>query len=222
MALVTVLDSVNQFLNRVHGHFIDGKNQVSEDNDRINIINPANKQVITTIADGHLADVELAVNSSHQAFKSSWGKMSPYERGVKLNALADLIEQNAEELAQLETLSSGKLIQLSRHLEVAQSVVFLRYFAGWATKIHGQTMQTSLPSAPDKAFTAFTIRQPIGVVAGIVPWNFSLMIGIWKLGSALCTGCSIVLKPSEFTSLSLLRLAELVIEAGIPQVQLMW
>ena len=216
MTVVTVLPEVQTFLDRQHGHFIAGESFTSSSSTRLEIINPANKQVISTISEGTADDVEQAVQSSQDAFKNAWGKMSPYERGVKLNALADLIEKYGEELAQLETLSCGKLIQISRHLEVAQSVVFLRYFAGWTTKIQGQTMQTSLPSAPDKAFTAFTLRQPVGVVAGIVPWNFSVMIGIWKIGSALSTGCSIILKPSEFTSLSLLRLAEIAIEAGIP------
>ncbi|HGW3983798.1 TPA: NAD-dependent phenylacetaldehyde dehydrogenase [Acinetobacter baumannii] len=216
MSEVKILQSVQQFMARQHGHFIDGKLVVAELLDKVDIVNPSTEQVVAQISIGSQQEVESAVKSAEHAFQNAWAETTPYERGVKLNKLADLIEQYGEELAQLETLSTGKLINISRHLEVAQSVIFLRYFAGWATKINGQTMQPSIPSMQGEKYTAFTLRQPIGVVAGIVPWNFSLMIGVWKIGSALTTGCTIVLKPSEFASLSLLRLAELAIEAGIP------
>lgn len=216
MSEVQILESVQQFMARQHGHFINGKLVAAELLDKVDIVNPSTEQVVAQISVGSQQDVENAVKSAEHAFQNAWAETTPYERGVKLNKLADLIEQHGEELAQLETLSTGKLINISRHLEVAQSVIFLRYFAGWATKINGQTMQPSIPSMQGEKYTAFTLRQPIGVVAGIVPWNFSLMIGVWKIGSALTTGCTIVLKPSEFASLSLLRLAELAIEAGIP------
>ncbi|MCE7534157.1 NAD-dependent phenylacetaldehyde dehydrogenase [Acinetobacter nosocomialis] len=216
MSEVQILQSVQQFMARQHGHFIDGKLVAAELLDKVDIVNPSTEQVVAQISIGSQQDVEIAVKSAEHAFQNAWAETTPYERGVKLNKLADLIEQYGEELAQLESLSTGKLINISRHLEVAQSVIFLRYFAGWATKINGQTMQPSIPSMQGEKYTAFTLRQPVGVVAGIVPWNFSLMIGVWKIGSALTTGCTIVLKPSEFASLSLLRLAELAIEAGIP------
>ncbi len=216
MSEVQILQNVQQFMARQHGHFIDGKLVAAELLDKVDIVNPSTEQVVAQISIGSQQDVESAVKSAEHAFQNAWAETTPYERGVKLNKLADLIEQHGEELAQLETLSTGKLINISRHLEVAQSVIFLRYFAGWATKINGQTMQPSIPSMQGEKYTAFTLRQPIGVVAGIVPWNFSLMIGVWKIGSALTTGCTIVLKPSELASLSLLRLAELAIEAGIP------
>ncbi|MBJ9953158.1 MULTISPECIES: aldehyde dehydrogenase family protein [unclassified Acinetobacter] len=216
MSEVKILKSVETFLQRQHGHFIHGRH-FEVDRQRLALINPATEQTLAHIAIGNQQDVDKAVHSAQDAFINAWANTSPYERGQKLNKLADMIELYAEELAQLETLTTGKLIHLARHLEVAQSAVFLRYFAGWATKIHGQTMQPSLPSMNGEKYTAYTIRQPVGVVAGIVPWNFSLMIGCWKIGSALTTGCTIVLKPSEFTTLSLLRVAELAIEAGIPQ-----
>lgn len=215
MAEVQLLDGVTDFIQRKHGHFIDGQSVTSQGQEQIAQVNPATEQVFTQIARGNAMDVDQAVQSSQQAFAGAWAKTTPYQRGVQLNKLADLIEQHSEELAQLESLSTGKLIQISRHLELAQSVVFLRYFAGWATKINGQSMQPSIPSMQGEQYFAYTMRQAVGVVAGIVPWNFALMIGIWKLGSALCTGCTVVLKPSEYSSLSLLRLAELVIEAGI-------
>ncbi|GAA5016241.1 NAD-dependent phenylacetaldehyde dehydrogenase [Acinetobacter puyangensis] len=217
MSEITILASVQQFLQRQHGHFIDGVQKTSLNTQRFELINPATEQTISSISIGDQNDVDHAVQSAHQAFKQQWASISPYEKGVLLNKLADLVEQYAEELAQLETLNSGKMINISRHLEVAQSVIFLRYFAGWATKISGKTMRPSLPSMHGEKYTAFTLRQPVGVVAGIVPWNFSLMIGIWKIASALTTGCTIVLKPSEYTPLSLLRLAEIAIEAGIPK-----
>ena len=192
MSEVQILESVQQFMARQHGHFIDGKLIDAEHSDKVDIVNPSTEQVVAQISVGSQQDVESAVKSAEHAFQNAWAETTPYERGVKLNKLADLIEQYGEELAQLETLSTGKLINISRHLEVAQSVIFLRYFAGWATKINGQTMQPSIPSMQGEKYTAFTLRQPVGVVAGIV------------------------LKPSEFASLSLLRLAELAIEAGIP------
>ncbi len=216
MSDVQILESVQQFMVRQHGHFIHAEHVAAESAERIDLINPATEQAVASIAVGSLNDVEKAVKSAHDAFHHAWANTSPYERGLKLNKLADLIEEHAEELAQLETLTTGKLINISRHLEVAQTVIFLRYFAGWSTKINGQTMQPSIPSVQGEKYTAYTMRQPIGVVAGIVPWNFALMIGAWKIGSALTTGCTVVLKPSEFSSLSLLRLAELAIDAGIP------
>lgn len=217
MSQVQVLPAVTAFLQRDHGHFINGKMIQADGPTKIDIVNPATEAVISQISLGNHIDVDKAVISAHQAFKTSWAVTTPYERGQKLLKLADLMEKYGEELAQLESLSTGKLINLARHLEVQQSVIFMRYFAGWATKITGKTMQPSLPSMQGEMYTAFTLRQPVGVVAGIVPWNFSLMIGVWKLASALCTGCTIVLKPSEFASLSLLRLAELSVEAGIPE-----
>ncbi|EJO35867.1 MULTISPECIES: aldehyde dehydrogenase family protein [Acinetobacter] len=216
MSDVQILESVQQFMARQHGHFIHAEHVSAESAERIELVNPATEQVVASIVSGSLGDVEKAVNSAYDAFQHAWANTSPYERGLKLNKLADLVEEHAEELAQLETLTTGKLINISRHLEAAQTAVFLRYFAGWATKINGQTMQPSIPSMNGEKYTAFTMRQPVGVVAGIVPWNFALMIGAWKIGSALTTGCTIVLKPSEFAALSLLRLAELAIEAGIP------
>ncbi len=162
------------------------------------------------------AQIDAAVNAARRAFTGSWAATLPYQRGAILNRFADLIEAHGEELAQLETLCSGKSIHLSRMFEVGQSAIFLRYYAGWATKINGETMSPSFPSLMGEQYAAFTRREPVGVVAGIVPWNFSVMIGVWKIAAALTTGCTLVLKPSEFTPLTLLRLAELAIEAGVP------
>ena len=213
---IALLPSVVAFLGRDHSNFIDGALQISASDQRIGVVDPSTGETIAHLRDAQAHDVNLAVASASAAFKGAWAQVSPYQRGVALNRLADLIEARGEELAQLETVSSGKSINLSRHIEVGQSVIFLRYFAGWATKISGETLTPSFPSMDGEQYTAYTLREPLGVVAAIVPWNFSLMIGVWKLGAALATGCTVVLKPSEYTPLSLLRLAELAIEAGIP------
>ncbi|WP_062380615.1 aldehyde dehydrogenase family protein [Pseudomonas abietaniphila] len=213
---IALLPSVVAFLARDHSNFIDGAAHTSASTRRIGVVDPGTGETVAQLRDAQAEDVNLAVDSARAAFKGAWAHVTPYQRGVLLNRLADLIEANGEELAQLETLSSGKSINLSRHIEVDQSAVFLRYFAGWATKIGGQTMTPSFPSMAGEQYSAYTLREPVGVVAAIVPWNFSLMIGVWKLGAALTTGCTVVLKPSEYTPLSLLRLAELAIEAGIP------
>lgn len=216
MSDINLLESTHNFLKRPHGHFINGENRYLASALTFDVVNPATEEVISSFHNASEQDVEDAVNSAQAAFKGSWKKTSPYDKGVFLNKFADLIEEHSEELAQLESLCSGKSIQLSRFLEIQQSVVFLRYFAGWTTKINGETIAPSLPSMQGEEYSAFTRRDPVGVVVGIIPWNFSVMIACWKIGSALCTGCTIVIKPSEFTPITLLRMAELAKEAGIP------
>ncbi|WP_136476085.1 aldehyde dehydrogenase family protein [Pseudomonas sp. DG56-2] len=216
MSEVALLDSVVTFLAKPLGSFIDGVTTVDKQAAVTEVINPTTEQPIARVSDATPAQVDAAVAAASRAFKGSWAQTSPYQRGVLLNKLADTIELHGEELAQLEALNSGKSINVARGLEVAQSAVFLRYFAGWTTKITGESITPSLPSMNGEQYTAFTRREPLGVVAGIVPWNFPLMIAVWKLGSALATGCTIVLKPSEFSPLSLLRLVELTKDVGIP------
>lgn len=214
MSDIQLLDSTKAFIARHHGHFINGQTLSSGTGDSIALVNPATEETVTHVAAASAQEVNQAVDAAAQTFKGEWGNTSPYMRGVILNKLADLIEANGEEIAQLETISSGKSIHLSRMFEVQQSAMFLRFFAGWSTKIYGETMTPSFPSMQGEEYTAFTRREPIGVVGGILPWNFSVMIACWKIGAALCTGCSVVLKPSEFTPLTILRLAELAKEAG--------
>ncbi|MFM0277773.1 aldehyde dehydrogenase family protein [Paraburkholderia sediminicola] len=216
MANISLLPAVQAFMARRHGQFIDGNATADSATATIEVVNPSSKEVITAVHQASDADVEQAVKSAHDAFKGTWHATSPARRGELLNRLADLMQENREELAQIESLCSGKLIGLSRAFEIDYSIAFLRYYAGWATKIQGRTMSLSLPSAQGEQYTGFTLRQPLGVVAGIVPWNFSVMIAVWKFGSALACGCTAVIKPSEFTPLTMLRVAELAIEAGIP------
>ncbi|TCK04803.1 aldehyde dehydrogenase family protein [Marinobacterium mangrovicola] len=216
MSQIEILDSVKAYLLREHGQFIAGEASRASDTAKIDLIDPATEQPLAQVASASTAELDAAVASAKRAFKGEWAQKTPYERGQLINRFADLIEANGEELAQLETLCSGKSIHLSRMLEVQQSAMSLRYYAGWATKIAGETLTPSFPSMQGERYSAMTRREPVGVVAGIIPWNFSVMIANWKIGAALATGCTIVLKPSEFTPLTLLRLAELAIEAGIP------
>lgn len=215
MSDIALLPSVSQFLGRDHGLYIDGGYVACSTTAKLKVINPANGEVIAQVSDAGQSDIDCAVNSANFGFKI-WSKTSPAARAAVLFKLADLLEQNREELAQIETCQSGKIIHIARAFEVDQAAHFLRYYAGWATKITGETITPSLPSFAGERYTAFTLREPVGVVVGIVPWNFSTMIAIWKLASALTTGCSIIIKPSEFTPLTILRIAELASEAGLP------
>ncbi|SFU69880.1 aldehyde dehydrogenase family protein [Xenorhabdus koppenhoeferi] len=216
MSEIHLLESVAAFLQRSHGHYINGISVLGQGNTTFPIVNPASGETIATVNQGGDAEIDQAMQAASNAFHGIWEQTSPMERGNCLNRLADLLQKNSEELAQLESLCSGKPIQLSRMLDVGASADYLRYFAGWSSKISGETLNVSLPSFKGEKYTAFTRRKPVGVVVGIIPWNFSIMISIWKLGAALASGCTIVLKPSEYTPLTMLRVAELAKEAGIP------
>ncbi|UQI33768.1 aldehyde dehydrogenase family protein [Pseudomonas bijieensis] len=215
MSDIALLPQVQAFLDRHHALFIDGGYVESQGSQTLNVVNPATGQVIAQVSDATASAIDVAVQSSRRGFEQ-WSQTAPAVRGHVLLKLADLLERNREELAQIETCQSGKIIHISRAFEVDQAAHFLRYYAGWATKINGETITPSLPSFTGERYTAFTLREPVGVVVGIVPWNFSTMIAIWKLASALVTGCSVIIKPSEFTPLTILRIAELAIEAGLP------
>ncbi|MEA1030491.1 aldehyde dehydrogenase family protein [Pseudomonas sp. N-137] len=215
MSDIALLPQVEAFLARHHALFIDGRYVQSQSAQTLDVVNPATGQVIAQVSEASPGDIDAAVESARRGFKQ-WSALAPAVRGHVLLKLADLLERHREELAQIETCQSGKIIQISRAFEVDQAAHFLRYYAGWATKISGQTITPSLPSFAGERYTAFTLREPVGVVVGIVPWNFSTMIAIWKLASALVTGCSIIIKPSEFTPLTILRIAELAMDAGLP------
>lgn len=215
--LVPVLGEVSAFLQKEHGLLIDGKSVPARAGGRIDVRNPATGQVIASVADGDEQDVDAVVQSAHHAFESGiWSGLRPADRERILLKLAEVLEAHAEELAQLETLNQGKSIHISRAIEVGAAIEYVRYMAGWTTKITGETMDVSIPVPQGARYTAYTRREPVGVVAGIVPWNFPLMIAIWKLIPALAAGCTIVLKPSTETPLTALRLGELVLEAGVP------
>lgn len=216
MSEIRLLEQVSSFLTRNNGHYINGRAVNGSGSECFPVVNPSSGEVIAEVNEGTAEEVNAAMDAARAAFTGSWAQTSPMERGNCLNRLAELLQRHREELAQLESLCSGKIIQLSRLFELDQSSHFMRYFAGWASKISGETMSLSLPSMQGEKYTAFTRREPVGVVVGIVPWNFSVMIAVWKMAAALACGCTIVLKPSEFTPLTLLRVAELAKEAGIP------
>lgn len=214
MSDVTLLAEVTAFLRQPHGQFIAGE-ALPGNGPTLTVVNPATGKAIANVTSANADQAAQAMASASQAF-AVWREMPALQRGTLLLKLADQLAAHREELAQLESLCSGKTITLARMLELDQSVAFLRYFAGWAGKVTGETLDVSLPSMAGEKYTAFTRRQPLGVVVGIVPWNFSIMIAIWKLAAALVCGCTIVLKPSEYTPLTLLRVAELAKAAGIP------
>ena len=174
-------------------------------------INPATEEKIADVAEADAADVDMAAKAARRAFESGdWATMDARDRGRLLNKLADLIEQNQEELAALETLDNGKPIRDSLAADLPLVIDCFRYYAGWADKIAGQTIPVR-----GNYFT-YTRREPLGVAGQIIPWNFPMLMVAWKWGPALAAGCTIVLKPAEQTPLTALRLGELAMEAGFP------
>jgi phenylacetaldehyde dehydrogenase len=168
--------------------------------------NPATGEVLAQVAEGTSTDINRAVVAARNAFVSGpWRKLTTSERGRLIWKLADLLESHLEEFAQLESLDNGKPIVEARVGDVPLSVDLFRYMAGWATKIEGSTIPISVPYMPGARYFSYTLREPVGVVGQIIPWNFPLLMAAWKLGPALAAGCTIVLKPAEQTSLSALR-----------------
>lgn len=180
-------------------------------------LDPATGRKIAVIPACSEADVERAVAAAHRCFESSaWRSMRPLDRGRLLERLALLVEANADELAVLESLDSGKLLSVTRAIDIQFAIDGLRYFAGWSSKITGEYITLSPLVEEDAVYRAYTERRPIGVVGGITPWNFPLGQAIQKIAPAIAFGCTVVLKPSEETSLTTLRLGELILEAGFP------
>ena len=174
-------------------------------------VNPATGETITLIAEGDERDAAAAVEAAHKAFHSGpWPEMSAADRAKILWKIGDLIDKYNEELGTLETLDNGKPIFESRQIDMPMTAEVFRYYAGWATKIHGETVPVRGP------FLQYTLREPLGVVAAIVPWNFPLLLASWKVAPALATGNTVVLKPASWTPLTALRFAEICQEAGVP------
>ncbi len=191
--------------------FIGGKWVPAKSGKTFETINPATEDVIANVAEGDAADVDLAVTAARDALeKGPWGKMDARDRGRLMYKLADLIEEELNDLAALETLDNGKPIRDSRAADLPLTIDCLRYYAGFADKIHGQTIPVR-----GNYFT-YTRREPVGVAGQIIPWNFPMLMVAWKWGPALAAGCTIVMKPAEQTPLTCLRMAKLAQEAGIP------
>jgi len=212
----SINSNVSSFVSRKQKLLINGKWVDSASGKTFASYNPATGQVLANVAEGDREDIDRAVKAARAAFDSGpWSRMSPAGRGKLVWKLADLIEQHLEEFAQLESLDNGKPLKIARVADLPLVIETLRYYAGWATKIEGNTIPLTL-SSPSK-FLAYTVREPVGVVGQIIPWNFPLLMAAWKLGPALAAGCTIVLKPAEQTPLTALLLGEMVQEAGFPE-----
>ncbi len=203
---------VQEFVGKPRKMFINGKFVEAASGKTFPSYNPATGEVMAQIAEGDREDIDRAVKAARKAFESGpWPAMSASDRGRLIWQLGDLIEDHLEEFAQLESLDNGKPLAVARVADVPLAVDLFHYMAGWATKIEGNT----IPFSPK--YFAYTRREPVGVAGQIIPWNFPLLMAAWKLGPALATGCTVVLKPAEQTPLSALLLAELIAEAGFPE-----
>jgi phenylacetaldehyde dehydrogenase len=208
---------VASFLRRPGQLLIGGEWVKSESGVRIPVIDPATGAEISSVADATKGDVDKAVAAARAAFeKGAWRAMTPAGREALLWKLADLIEQNKDELAELESLDNGKTKFMASIVDVPGARNHFRYMAGWATKIEGSTIDISVGAPEGGRINAYTLREPVGVVAQIIPWNFPLVMAAWKLAPALAAGCTCILKPAEQTPLTALRLGELIVEAGFP------
>ncbi len=215
--VIQLENSVNAFVAEQRKHLIGGRWVEAASGKTFPVYNPATEDVIVYVAEGNEEDIDRAVKAARRAFESGpWPTLTPAERGRLIWRLGDLIYEHLEELAQLESLDNGKPITVARAADVPLSADMFQYMAGWATKMEGNTIPLSVPYAPGANFHAYTLREPVGVVGQIIPWNFPLLMAAWKLAPALATGCTIVLKPAEETPLSALLLGELILEAGFP------
>jgi phenylacetaldehyde dehydrogenase len=218
MATIPVDSRLNsktaEFFSRQHRMLIDGRFVLAASGKTFPVYNPATGEVVAKVPEAETEDVDRAVIAARRAFdEGPWThKMSNSERGQMLWKLADLLQENLEEFAEIESLDNGKPLSVARVADVPLAVDMFRYMAGWATKISGSTLSFSTPGA----FHSYTMREPIGVVGQIIPWNFPLLMAAWKLAPALAAGCTVVLKVAEQTPMSGLRLAELFDQAGFP------
>jgi phenylacetaldehyde dehydrogenase len=201
-----------EWLKKPKQNLIDGKWTPAASGKLFDVFNPADASVIARAPDSDKEDINRAVAAARRAFESGpWRAMTTSERGKLIWRIGDLILQNADELAELESLDNGKPRAVARVADIPLAADLFHYMAGWATKIEGNTIPISVPN-----FHAFTLREPVGVIGQIIPWNFPLLMAAWKLGPALTAGNCVVLKPAEQTPLSALRLGELLLEAGVP------
>jgi len=204
---------IREFVTSKRGLLIDGKWVDAQSGRTFSVYNPATGEVLDECAAGEKADIDLAVKAARRAFElGPWSRMTAGRRCQLIWKLADLIESHLEEFAQIESLDNGKPLSIARVADVPLAVDLFRYMAGWSTRLVGETIPVSSPGN----WHAYTLRQPVGVVGQIIPWNFPLLMAVWKIAPALAAGCTIVLKPAEQTPLSAIRLGELIQEAGFP------
>jgi phenylacetaldehyde dehydrogenase len=211
---IPVDENVSRFVAKSRQMLINGKWVNAASGKTFPTYNPSTGEVLAHVAEGDKEDIDRAVAAARAAFdKGPWRKITASERGRIVWKLADLLEKHAEEFAQLECLDQGKPLSLARMVDIPMSIDQLRYYAGWTTKIEGNTIPIS---AQGGNFLAYTLREPVGVVGQIIPWNFQMVMATLKLAPALATGCTVVLKPAEQTPLTALMLGELIQQAGIP------
>src|SRR5579871_2659837 len=214
---VTTERTVEEFTASPRQLFIDGQWVDAASGKTFETPDPATGETLARIAEGDAEDINRAVRAARTAFESGpWSRMTPSERGRIIWKIGDLILEHADELAQLESLDNGKPFVVARAADIPMAADLFHYMAGWATKIEGNTINISVPYMPGANFHAYTLREPVGVVGQIIPWNFPLLMAAWKLGPALATGNCVVLKPAEQTPLSALLLARVIAEAGVP------
>jgi phenylacetaldehyde dehydrogenase len=215
---VTVDQTVEQFTATPRQLFINGQWTDAASGKTFETPNPATGGTLANIAEGDAEDIDRAVRAARKAFDDGpWGRITPSERGRIIWRIGDLILEHAEELAQLESLDNGKPYAVALAADIPLAADLFHYMAGWATKIEGNSINISVPYMPGANFHSYTLREPVGVVGQIIPWNFPLLMAAWKLGPALTTGNTIVLKPAEQTSLTAIRLAGILAEAGVPE-----
>ena len=214
---VTLDRNVEAFVAAPRQLFIDGQWVDAASGRTFETPNPATGETLARVAEGGAEDIDRAVRAARRAFEDGpWGKMTPSERGRIIWRIGDLIYEHLDELAQLESLDNGKPFAVAQAADVPLAADLFQYMAGWATKIEGNTISISVPYMPGANWHSYTLREPVGVVGQIIPWNFPLLMAAWKLGPALATGNCVVLKPAEQTPLTALRLAGLMAEAGVP------
>jgi acyl-CoA reductase-like NAD-dependent aldehyde dehydrogenase len=204
--------AAREFISSEHRLLIGADRLEAADGRTFATLDPATGREIAHVAHGGAQDAERAVAAAREAFEDGpWATMPAAGRERLMLALAAAMEEHAEELAQIESLDNGKPVMLAQHVDVAGAVAHLRYFAGWPSKIEGGVLPVSVPTVH-----CYTRREPVGVCAQVIPWNFPLLMAAWKISPALAAGCTTVLKPAEQTPLSALRLGGLALEAGIP------
>ena len=214
---VTVDQTVEQFTATPRQLFINGQWTEATSGKTFETPNPATGATLASVAEGDAEDINRAVQAARKAFDDGpWGRITPSERGRIIWRIGDLILEHAEELAQLESLDNGKPYAVALGADVPLAADLFHYMAGWATKIEGNSINISVPYMPGANFHSYTLREPVGVIGQIIPWNFPLLMAAWKLGPALTTGNTVVLKPAEQTPLTAIRLAGLLAEAGVP------
>jgi aldehyde dehydrogenase (NAD+) len=209
----TLSDAARSFVDSGPHKLLIGADWVdAADGRTFETVDPSTGEAICEVAQAGAEDVERAAQAARAALDGPWAKMPAAGRSQLMNKLADLIEANAAELAELESLDNGKPVKMAGIVDLPQTVAHLRYYAGWPTKIEGETIPVSWPDM----FT-YTLKEPVGVCGQIIPWNFPLLMAAWKISPALAAGCTVILKPAEQTPLSAIRLGQLALEAGFPE-----